>query len=446
MEEYIKILLEQVRFEKAHKAIGDEIRAHIEDQAEANVSEGMDKETAEKKAVEDMGDPVETGIALDKVHRPQLAWELVVATLAVTVFSIILHIFMTKELNWGLAFQISKGHIVQEGTMFVFYSILGVALMLLLYLMDFTTIAKYSKIAGIILLISYFASLYWIWVSNPDSLDYEIVMFFNDLNHRVDSLMFLMIPIYAGILYKYRGQKYGGLVKAVMWILICTFLLSFYDGKYSFETMAITMVCMLAQLTIAIKKEWIKVRKTPAIISIWTLLVLPVISIIKTIGLYDFWYEEETIRPIIRSAKLFGRGQVSGDSIDCVEDINILTYISTTMGIGIAIAVIAAILGLIIYGLIVTAKTKNQLGLVMGIGCMIWLIEKVIFNMTFGFGLFFDYSSQSFLPFISGGLRFDGLLASYVMFGIILSIYKYKNAYAEHVDISLRARSRNLGV
>ena len=50
MEEYIKILLEQIRFEKAHKAIGDEIRAHIEDQAEANISEGMDKETAEKKA------------------------------------------------------------------------------------------------------------------------------------------------------------------------------------------------------------------------------------------------------------------------------------------------------------------------------------------------------------------------------------------------------------
>ncbi|WP_026667365.1 permease prefix domain 1-containing protein [Butyrivibrio sp. AE2005] len=446
MEEYIKILLEQIRFEKAHKAIGDEIRAHIEDQAEANISEGMDKATAEKKALEDMGDPVETGIALDKVHRPQLAWEFVVATLAVTVFSIILHIFMTKQLNWGLAFQISKGHIVQEGTMFVFYSLVGVAVMLLLYLMDFTTIAKYSKIAGIILLISYFASLYWVWMPNPDSVDYEIARLFNDLNSRVDSLMFLMIPIYAGILYKYRGQKYGGLVKAVMWILICTFLLSFYDGKYGFETMAITMVCMLAQLTIAIKKEWIKVRKAPAIIFIWSLLVLPIISVIKTFSLYDFWYEEITIRPIIRSAKLFGRGQVSGDSIDCVEDINILTYISTTMGIGIAIAVIAAILGLIIYGLIVTAKTKNQLGLVMGIGCMMWLIEKVIFNMTFGFGLFFDYSSASFLPFISGGLRFDGLLASYAMFGIILSIYKYKNAYAEHVDISLRARSKDMGV
>ena len=95
MEEYIKKLLEQVRFEKAHKAISDEIRAHIEDQAEAHISEGMDKETAEKRAVEDMGDPVETGIALDKVHRPQVAWSVVVATLVVAVLGIVLNFIVT---------------------------------------------------------------------------------------------------------------------------------------------------------------------------------------------------------------------------------------------------------------------------------------------------------------------------------------------------------------
>jgi len=445
MEEYIKILLEQVRFEKAHKAIGDEIRAHIEDQAEANISEGMDKETAEKKAVEDMGDPVATGLELDKVHRPQLAWELVAATLAVTFLAVVLHIFMSKQLSWGLAIQITPNCIVQEGTMFVFYSLVGVAVMLLLYLIDFTTIAKYSKIAGIILLALYFSSICWIVMENPDSLDYEIWQILDGLNSRVSSIMFLMIPIYAGILYKYRGKKYGGLIKAIIWILVCSDLLSVWDGRYSFEEMIIVMVCMLVQLTIAIKKEWIKVRKMPAIIFIWSLLVPRIVIIIQTLRIYE-WSNEEGIFSIITSSKLFGRGQVLGDNIDLAEDSSILTYISTTMGIGVAIAVIAVVLGLIIYGLIVTAKTKNQLGLVMGIGCMIWLIEKVIFNIACGLGMRMVSQSPSFLPFISGGLRFDGLLASYVMFGIILSIYKYKNAYAEHVDISLRARSRDLGV
>lgn len=445
MEEYIKTLLEQVRFEKAHKAIGDEIRAHIEDQAEENISEGMDKETAEKKAVEDMGDPVATGLELDKVHRPQLAWELVVATLVVTFLAVVLHIFMSKQLSWGLAIQITPNCIVQEGTMFVFYSLVGVAVMLLLYLIDFTTIAKYSKIAGIILLALYFSSICWIVMENPDSLDYEIWQILDGLNSRVSSIMFLMIPIYAGILYKYRGKKYGGLIKAIIWILVCSDLLSVWDGRYSFEEMIIVMVCMLVQLTIAIKKEWIKVRKMPAIIFIWSLLVPRIVIIIQTLRIYE-WSNEEGIFSIITSSKLFGRGQVLGDNIGLAEDSSILTYISTTMGIGVAIAVIAVVLGLIIYGLIVTAKTKNQLGLVMGIGCMIWLIEKVIFNIACGLGMRMVSQSPSFLPFISGGLRFDGLLASYVMFGIILSIYKYKNAYAEHVDISLRARSRDMGV
>ena len=37
---------------------------------------GMDREQAEREAVRDMGDPVETGISLDSVHRPQVAWKL----------------------------------------------------------------------------------------------------------------------------------------------------------------------------------------------------------------------------------------------------------------------------------------------------------------------------------------------------------------------------------
>ena len=192
------------------------------------------------------------------------------------------------------------------------------------------------------------------------------------------------------------------------------------------------------------KKEWIKVRKMPAIIFIWSLLVPRIVIIIQTLRIYE-WSNEEGIFSIITSSKLFGRGQVLGDNIGLAEDSSILTYISTTMGIGVAIAVIAVVLGLIIYGLIVTAQTKNQLGLVMGIGCMIWLIEKVIFNIACGLGMRMVSQSPSFLPFISGGLRFDGLLASYAMFGIILSIYKYKNAYAEHVDISLRVRSKDFG-
>ena len=47
----------------------EEIRDHIESQIEDNLSEEMTFEEAEKNAVTDMGDPVEVGISLDRIHN-----------------------------------------------------------------------------------------------------------------------------------------------------------------------------------------------------------------------------------------------------------------------------------------------------------------------------------------------------------------------------------------
>ena len=76
MDEYLKTLLEQIRCKKARPYIRQELQNHMEDQIEANIHAGMDYESAEKEAVKDMGDPVEAGISLDRIHKPQIAWKL----------------------------------------------------------------------------------------------------------------------------------------------------------------------------------------------------------------------------------------------------------------------------------------------------------------------------------------------------------------------------------
>ena len=64
MDEYLKTLLEQIRCKKARPYVKKELQDHIEDQIEANMQAGMDREQAEREAVRDMGDPVETGSLL----------------------------------------------------------------------------------------------------------------------------------------------------------------------------------------------------------------------------------------------------------------------------------------------------------------------------------------------------------------------------------------------
>lgn len=72
-QEYLEILMEQLRCKKARGMVEEEIRSHIEDQKCAYMADGMDEETAEEEAVRQMGDPVETGIELDRIHKPQMA-------------------------------------------------------------------------------------------------------------------------------------------------------------------------------------------------------------------------------------------------------------------------------------------------------------------------------------------------------------------------------------
>ena len=97
MEEYIRKLLEQVRFKKAHKSIEEEIRSHIEDQINDNMSAGMDREEAEKAAVADMGDPVEVGISMDRVHRPRIAWSVVAIAVLIGIASSVVHELMVLD-------------------------------------------------------------------------------------------------------------------------------------------------------------------------------------------------------------------------------------------------------------------------------------------------------------------------------------------------------------
>ena len=56
--QYMEILLEQIRSKKAREIVSKEIGAHIDDQAEVYQSKGMNKTEAERRAVWEMGDPV----------------------------------------------------------------------------------------------------------------------------------------------------------------------------------------------------------------------------------------------------------------------------------------------------------------------------------------------------------------------------------------------------
>ena len=434
MEEYIKKLLEQIRFQKAHKAIEDEIRLHIEDQIKENISGGMDKETAEKKAVEDMGDPVDAGIALDKVHRPHVAVGVIVIALVSTVIGTIVNVLLS---NIYTSYDIWNPNrmLLRGSELYIYNAIFGIIVMLILYFIDYTTVARYSVVAAIAVLIATVVGNIFGWTG---------------------SLAFLMIPLFAGILYKYREQKYRALTYSLLWIIATGVIASRQEMRIR---AVIIVICMLVELTFAIKNKWLKEPKIPVLVSVWVLFTVFPAGIIwflyknRLMSLYQCnvirtWFipdnDMKQARGIIKGMSIIGSGIISYEgggftstesTSNCVRNMYGGEYVLTDMmamwGLLAALVAVTVVSGLIVYGFVTVSKTKNQLGLVMGSGCMMWLTINAIYNAGVGVGLL-KINNQSFFPFLSA----RQLVASYAILGIILSIYKYKNAYSKHVDIS----------
>jgi len=73
-EAYLDKVTSFVRFAYDRPGIREEMRGHLEDRMEDFMEAGMEREEAQCRALEVMGDAKEIGEALDKEHSPLLGW------------------------------------------------------------------------------------------------------------------------------------------------------------------------------------------------------------------------------------------------------------------------------------------------------------------------------------------------------------------------------------
>ena len=71
IEQYLDTVGAHVRWKRVRPALTQELRTHLEEQAEAYRAEGLPAAEAEAEAGRQMGDAEQIGLALDAVHRPK---------------------------------------------------------------------------------------------------------------------------------------------------------------------------------------------------------------------------------------------------------------------------------------------------------------------------------------------------------------------------------------
>ena len=434
-KEYMEILLSQIRNEKAKEFVGEEIGAHIDDQTDTYMEFGLDQDTAEKKAVRSMGDPVETGASLDRIHKPKMSWSMIALVAILSVFGLVLQFLIGREADNMYYFQ---NHVV--------FVILGLIAMMLICFIDYSRLVMRGREIALVYLIFCLISMIFGRHYNGANM----YMHFGPVTFSLHFIMYLSLPIFACLLYLYRNKGKRQLLIPIGFIAIL--LLGCAARGCSIILVGNIWLVAGVILTYAFLKGWYPVKIKSTISIMWAILLgVPAImlgTMLSRANLYsyvshrlDYFFTGEgayavmygqflPIREVLGNTYFFGGMASGGQSLTAENSIAcdyILLHAASYYGMFVLIAVVALLA--IFCGKVfhTSFKQKNQVGTIIGISCgMIFLVqiaEYVLMNLGLIPG------TTVFLPLISYGGT--GTVVSFILLGLLLSIYRYQNLVTE---------------
>ena len=402
-EEYLYTLTEQIRCKMARGTIEQEINDHIEDQKEEFLSEGMSQTEAEEAAVREMGDPVEVGLEMDRIHRPTMAWEMIALIVGLSLAGYLLRSVMyqtvlgieqsagkTEELFWvGTS---SSWHTSLELPALL----LGLVLMIGICYMDYTRIAAYAKPILIAYQVLLLVGLQIVGAQVNGSTRYLIMPFGNFGLNLID-LLWLTIPLFAAVLYNYRGQGYRAILKVILWMIIPTCFLIIRCQSLIAAMILEVVYCVV--LAAAVYKGWFQVCKKAVLTGIGVVVVLIPVLLAGGIWCFGMAYQKEriadilsigdyavdfprvnVIREMISGSSAFHGNPQFKELLKYVDgSVHLLASVVAAYGILAGILLVLCLVILIFRFAKISLNQKNQLGMVMGTGCTaLFLIQTVV--------------------------------------------------------------------
>ena len=462
-EEYLHTLTEQIRCKMARGTIEQEINDHIEDQKEEFLSEGMSQTEAEEAAVREMGDPVEVGLEMDRIHRPTMAWGMIALIIGLSLAGYLLRSVMyqtalgieqsagkTEELFWtGMS---SSWHTSLELPALL----LGLVLMIGICYMDYTRIAVYAKPSLIAYQVLLLVGLQ-VTGAKVNGLTGYIRMPFGNIVLNLIDLLWLTIPLFAAVLYSYRGQGYRGILKAILWMIIPSYFLIIRSQSLIGAMILEVVYCVV--LAVAVHKGWFQVCKKAVLTGIGAVVVLIPVLLAGGLGCFGKAYQKERVVAILSignyAANFPGvnviREMISGSSafhgnpqfkelLTSVDgSVHLLASVVAAYGILAGMLLVLCLVVLVLRFAKISLNQKNQLGMVMGIGCTaLFLIQTVVFILENLGGV---GNMGIYCPFFGTGR--SGMLTSYILLGLLLSICRYQKTAPEPAIRSWRWRQRS---
>lgn len=448
-EKYIKSVIEQIRSKKARDNIADELLNHINEQKQDYIDCGMEEKEAEEKAVIDMGDPVDVGVNLDKIHRPKPQYNLILAVILIMIVGIAIQYFcyggITDHYVYGNSY--TQYHFQRM----ILGCLIGLFCMMAVYFIDYTVIFKKHKVLYTILTIGIIFAILTLNISP---------MFDGSYSGLYPQLVIIVVPVIGSIVYRMKNQGIIGFLKfaliSIFSILCCCAILNISVAVYiAFGLFFIFILIM--------KDNWFQLKKIEKIVIISFSIILALIfigfilaspySFIRIEMLFDyesdkygFGYQIWVLKSIVSACNNFGHGnpimldgkEFSFNYFPYIENSNEFLMFMYNFGKIPAIILALLIISFIILITIRSFKEKNKMGRFIAVGISGIFICKIIFYFMNNLGY---YLIEAQFPFMSYGKVY--MIVNGILMGILLSIFRNTNVVSEKNTFSERKYSND---
>lgn len=428
MEEFIKTLTEQIRCTKARDGVARELSNHIMDQTEAYEQSGMEHDKAVAKAVRGMGDPVEIGVSMDRIHRPQIDRRMLLLIFVLSIAGMLCMMPM-----YGV-----ERVLFRQGM----FLLAGFAVTAIVYFVDYSIIGRAGVVIYIIMTIFFFIGRHYMPVVNGRIPAMSI-------------LVYLYVPAFAGILYQLRMRGYGAVVIGFV-VIGATCLATTYFSATLWVTVNIG-VCMIVMLFATIRKGMFGQEKKRMTMLAAAAVILPMVVLIWCISTNWRWesfrvmrlkaffqrkqyeggagYIYNVIDDILRNAKFVGTGNSKyGEGMDFAMAMdNGFTPLMSIYTYGIIVGILLLILlaALVLRAVKIVYNQKNQLGFLVSMACMMVILLNCLEGLLINVGWF--PATSTLIPFlVYGG---SGTLVYAVLIGLLLGVHRYEKVYTEETYI-----------
>ena len=424
-QEYIELVTEQMRCKKARDMVAVELLNHIEDQAEAYEEFGLLHEDAVNRAVEQMGDPVEVGTQMDRIHRPRVDSRMIGYIAFLTVVGMLVQYLMLKSAVDAVGAENIIGFNGMKG-IFV-DGLIGFVVMLAVMFVDYSFLGKHP-VATYVGLISvlFVYQLGDFWIDR-----------FNLATTNLSGLSALMILLFAAIVYNYRNKGYKGILICLLWLALGFVILSRMSG-ISLAAGVTLFVTGIMTLSFAVYKGWFAVKKRNALLLLWSIWVIPLVCVVGAlaIGLMGKAYQVARVQAFFSPyTDPSGGGYVTLSMRERLADLQLigssvdeeayywwysLSFVMENYGIIMGVLLVGALallFGKMLSGVI---KQQNRLGGLLGVGAISYLVATTGLHIMTSLTLV--PSTSAYLPFFTEGT--SATIGCYMLLGVYLSVHR----------------------